>query len=119
MKTSLVSDEENNNGNVIEILETPTFGKWFAKLKVKDKVTHFKITERLLRLANGHYGDRKTIRGYENLFELRIFGQAYRIYFTHQSDVIVLLLVGGDKSTQERDIVKARKLSKEWEKNNG
>lgn len=47
------------------------------------------------------------------------YGPGYRVYYTERNGLIILLLAGGDKSTQERDIVKARKLAKELEKNNG
>ena len=60
----------------------------------------------------GNFGDCKSVG--ESLFELRInVGKGYRVYFTNQGNKIVVLLVGGDKSTQEKDIKMAKKMIKE------
>ena len=90
-----------------ELTGTGIFNKWIDGLK--DRKTRNKVLARLDRVSNGNFGDFKAID--RNLFELRFFfGAGLRIYYTIQGDCIVLLLVGGDKSTQRKDIEKARKL---------
>jgi putative addiction module killer protein len=93
---------------VVQIETTDVFDKWFLKLKdLKAKVF---IANRLRKIElDDHKGDFKNVGG--NIFELRIhFGAGYRIYFTQRGNRIILLLCGGDKSTQEQDIKKAREL---------
>ena len=93
-----------------ELTSTSTFDKWIDGLK--DRTTRNKVLSRLDRVSNGNFGDFKSIDS--NLLELRFFfGAGLRIYFTIQGDRVVLLLVGGNKSTQRRDIEKARNLINE------
>lgn len=95
-----------------ELRSTKHFGRWLDK--VRDKVTRARILHRLDALTMGSFGDHKALAA--NLFELRLFfGPGYRIYYTIKGKEIVLLLTGGDKSTQERDIAKAAELLKESE----
>ena len=90
-----------------EIRQGLEFSKWFEK--VKDKSVKIKLLARLARVESGNFGDHKNIS--QNLFELRFyFGPGYRIYYTIQNDVVVLLLAGGDKSSQKKDIKKALTL---------
>jgi putative addiction module killer protein len=90
-----------------DIKQSQEFGKWFSK--VKDKSVKIKLLARLARVESGNFGDHKNIS--QNLFELRFyFGPGYRIYYTIQNDVVVLLLAGGDKSSQKKDIKKALTL---------
>ncbi len=90
-----------------EIKSTKQFNKWFSKLK--DSVTKSRVLGRLSRVENGNFGDFKQISS--TLFELRFFfGAGFRIYYTIQNDVVVILLVGGDKSSQEKDIATATEL---------
>lgn len=92
---------------MITVRQTEVFKKWFNK--IKDNKTQMIITARLRRLSVGNFGDSKTLG--QSLSELRIdYGPGYRIYFTQKGKEIVILLSGGDKSTQESDIKKARKL---------
>lgn len=80
------------------------FVSWLESLK--DKKIRYRIKERLDRIALGNMGDCKPIR--EGVSELRLdFGPGYRIYFAEEKQKIVILLCGGDKSTQEKDIKKA------------
>jgi len=89
------------------IKTTDAFANWFSKLK--DKRIKNKILARLARVENGNFGDYKQIA--QHLFELRFFfGSGFRVYFTIQNHQIVLLLEGGDKSTQMSDIAKAKQL---------
>ncbi|GHT90623.1 hypothetical protein AGMMS49545_04620 [Betaproteobacteria bacterium] len=67
-----------------------------------------------MQVERGHFGDHKALS--ENLFELRcFFGGGLRLYYTVQNRRIVLLLAGGDKDTQSRDIARAREILRELE----
>ncbi|OOF40882.1 hypothetical protein BKK47_02955 [Rodentibacter mrazii] len=94
----------------IQIKTTLTFDNWLAKLKnIRAKA---KINARIKRLQFGNFGDIKSVN--DGIFELRIDeGQGYRIYLKNQNGVLVFLLCGGDKSTQEQDIKKAKQLAEE------
>ncbi|MDD5789453.1 MAG: type II toxin-antitoxin system RelE/ParE family toxin [Spirochaetia bacterium] len=92
---------------VYEVLETEVFSKWFKRLK--DKNAKISIARRILRLKAGNFGDSKFIG--DNVFELRIdVGKGYRVYFMNRKGRIVLLLSGGNKTTQEADIKTAKKM---------
>jgi putative addiction module killer protein len=95
---------------MIEILKTIEFVDWIDKLK--DRSASARILLRLDRLRCGNFGDFKNIG--DGLSELRVtYGPGYRVYYTHQGDKIVLLLIGGDKGSQARDITKAKKILKQ------
>ncbi|MEH8029383.1 type II toxin-antitoxin system RelE/ParE family toxin [Gallibacterium anatis] len=95
---------------MIQIKSTETFDKWLDNLK--DLRVRAKIQVRIKRLQLGNFGDVKPIG--EGLSELRITeGKGYRLYLKNQNGVIVILLCGGDKSTQKADIEKAKSLAKE------
>lgn len=91
---------------------TKQYDKWFRKLK--DTVAKIKVLARLSRVENGNFGDFKQLD--TNLFELRFFfGSGFRIYYTIKQGQVVLLLVGGDKSSQPKDIERAQELLKRME----
>ena len=95
-----------------EINATNHFNKWFKGLK--DIVVKRKVLARLDRLKNNNFGDFKRIDN--NLFELRFFfGSGLRIYYTIRSKQVILLLVGGDKSNQSKDIKHAKQILDELE----
>jgi len=95
-----------------ELRSTKNFSTWFAKLK--DSAVKRKVLARLARVENGNFGDCKQIE--VNLFELRLFfGSGLRIYYTIQGDKVVLLVTGGDKSSQSKDIEKAKNILKNLE----
>lgn len=76
------------------------------------------IASRLDRLAFGHAGNAKPVG--QGVSELRIdYGPGYRIYFQKRGNTIVVLLCGGDKRTQARDIQLAKRLAAEWSEENG
>jgi putative addiction module killer protein len=86
-----------------ELQTTQIFSQWFRKL---DNSTRIILLERLDRISTGNFGDYKTIGN--NLFELRcFFSGGIRLYFTIRHQNIILLLIGGNKSSQARDIKKA------------
>ena len=86
---------------MIEILQTSIFTTWL--LKLRDERAKAKIAARIDRLRLGNAGDVKPVGN--GVSELRInYGAGYRVYFVKRGKAIVLLLCGGDKSTQEKDI---------------
>lgn len=96
---------------MIEVLTTQDFDRWLRKLK--ESQARLRILARLDRLAAGNIGDMKSVGG--GIFELRLaFGPGYRIYLARRGDRLVLLLCGGDKSSQTDDIARARALAAEW-----
>ncbi|MDD3436677.1 MAG: type II toxin-antitoxin system RelE/ParE family toxin [Candidatus Gastranaerophilales bacterium] len=91
------------------------FDEWLETLK--DKKIQICILERIRRLSSGQYGDYKKLDN--ELCELRLkFGAGYRVYFSEINNVILLLICGGDKSTQKRDIKKAKEYLKIWKEDN-
>lgn len=93
-----------------EVRQTVIFSKWLSK--IRDAVAKASIARRVVRLENGNFGDSKSVGG--GVCELRIdVGKGYRVYFTNKDTKIVVLLVGGDKSTQDEDITAAKKMAKE------
>lgn len=96
----------------MDILTTSVFDMWFGKLK--DLRGKSRIQARIDRIAFGHFGDVKSVG--EGILELRIFyGSGYRIYFRQYGDTVIVLLAGGDKSSQQKDIEHAKQLVKEIE----
>ncbi len=92
------------------IFTTKTFDLWFEELK--DTKGRFRIQARIDRAELGNFGDCEPVG--EGVSEMRIhFGPGYRVYFAQRGSLIVLLLVGGDKSTQAKDIKAAIKLNRE------
>lgn len=95
-----------------EIKSTKTFSKWLSKLK--DMKGRIAIARRIERMEHGHFGDVKSVG--TRISELRITtGPGYRVYFTKKEDRIIILLIGGDKSTQSKDIEKAETLLEEYD----
>lgn len=95
---------------MIDVRQTEAFSNWLAGLAdIKAKA---RIVARIRRLEIGNPGDAKSVG--DGIHEMRIdYGPGYRVYFTHKGRTIVILLCGGDKSSQRRDIKAARKLAKE------
>ncbi|PJX20093.1 hypothetical protein CAP48_19390 (plasmid) [Advenella sp. S44] len=101
---------------MIDILQSETFHKWVSRLK--DHRARAIIAARINRLAEGLQGDAEPVG--EGISELRIhYGPGYRVYFQQRGNVVVLLLCGGDKKTQRRDIETAKRIAKEWSIKNG
>jgi putative addiction module killer protein len=92
---------------MFRIKKTEYFSKW--RNLIKDDHARAKIDLRIEQTKLGNFGDFKFVG--DGIYEMRIhYGPGYRIYYTKEDDVIVLLLVGGDKSTQQKDIEKAKEL---------
>ena len=97
---------------MIDVRYHPEFDKWLASLRDQRAVD--RIVSRIGRVRFGHMGDVKTIRG---IGELRIdYGPGYRVYFVRKGQAIIILLCGGDKSSQQRDINQAISMAKEVNK---
>ena len=95
---------------MIEVRQTALFGKWLRELR--DAHARIRIVTRIRRLELGNPGDVKPVG--DGASEMRInYGPGYRVYFTRVGDAIVILLCGGDKSSQSRDIAQAKQLAKE------
>ncbi|GAB1391140.1 MAG: addiction module protein [Pseudomonadota bacterium] len=95
---------------VIEIRQTAEYTEWFADLR--ERQAKARIDIRVRRLSLGNPGDVRPVG--DGVSELRIdFGPGYRAYFIQQGAVVIVLLAGGDKSTQDRDIRAAKKLARE------
>jgi putative addiction module killer protein len=96
---------------VIELKQTETFREWRSRLR--DQRARALIASRLDRLAQGHPGDVQPVG--EGISELRIhYGPGYRVYFQKRGNALVILLCGGDKGTQARDIKTAKRLAETW-----
>jgi putative addiction module killer protein len=90
---------------------------FFEWLKSLDNSFVLRIDERLTRLSAGYFGDYKVLQ--KGIKELRFtFGAGYRIYFAEHGDKVILLLVGGDKKTQRKDITKAIHYWNEYKERN-
>ena len=97
---------------MIEIRKTDIFVKWLGSLK--DRRAKARVLARVDRLEMGYFGDVRPVG--EGVSELRIFyGPGYRVYFIQRQSVLVILLLGGDKQTQQMDIAKAKKIAKQLE----
>lgn len=97
---------------MVEIIKSDTFDRWLRKLR--DSRAKARIEMRIRRLGLGNPGDVKPIG--EGLSEMRIdYGPGYRVYFMERSNFLVILLCGGDKSTQQKDIAKAHEIAAAWE----
>jgi putative addiction module killer protein len=96
---------------VIEIRQTPEYDKWFASLR--DRTARVRVDIRIRRLSLGNRGNVEPVG--EGVSELKVdHGPGYRVYFVQLGSQYVLLLVGGNKSTQARDIKRAKELARKY-----
>jgi len=94
---------------MIELRKTDTYSKWIDALQ--DLKARARILVRIERLAAGNPGDVKAVG--EGVSELRMdFGPGYRVYYTQRGSEIIILLAGGDKGSQAKDIAKAKELAR-------
>ncbi len=90
-------------------LKSEEFSNWLAEFK--DKTGKAIIARRIERAEAGNFGDCEPVG--EGVSEMRIhYGPGYRAYFTQRSDVVYFLLLGGDKSTQKRDVKRAKEMAR-------
>ena len=103
-------------GQIRQLVETGEFARWMDSLR--DRHASAKIADRIKRAANGNFGDVKSAGG--GVSEMRIdYGPGYRLYFCQRGVELVILLCGGDKRTQNRDIALARNLKAEIDRGTG
>ncbi len=94
---------------MIEVRQTAEFADWLKSLK--GGLAAKKIAQRIVRVQSGLMGD---VKFFDGIGELRIdFGPGYRVYFVKRGDALIILVCGGDKSSQRRDIKRAIELAKE------
>lgn len=94
---------------MLEVRQTATYSAWFATLR--DRTAKVRIDIRIRRLSLGNPGDVKPVG--EGVSELRVnYGPGYRVYFVQKGTEFVVLLAGGDKSSQEQDIREAKALAR-------
>ncbi len=92
---------------MVEVRRTAEFIEWI--LALRDVPARARIAKRIDRIAQGNFGDAKSLG--DGLSELRFaFGPGYRVYYTWRGDVVVILLCGGDKGSQDRDIERAKAM---------
>jgi putative addiction module killer protein len=97
---------------MIDILETKIYSAWFVRLR--DERARARINTRIYRLSLGNAGDVKPVGS--GISEMRIdYGPGYRIYFARRGQKLVILLCGGDKSSQASDIASAKALAADME----
>jgi putative addiction module killer protein len=95
---------------VTSLIATPEFEQWLVELR--DAKGKARILSRMDSAALGNFGDCEAVGG--GVSEMRIhFGPGYRVYFTRRGTFVYVLLIGGDKSTQKRDIKRAHQMARE------
>lgn len=96
---------------MIKVVKSTTFDRWLRKLN--DRRAAARVLVRIDRLAAGNPGDAKPVGA--GIFELRIdCGPGYRVYYINEAQRLIVLLCGGDKSTQDRDIAAAHQIAAAW-----
>ena len=96
----------------MRVKKTDEYREWLDR--VRDQAGRARILVRVDRLIHGNPGDHRNLQG--GVSELKIdFGPGYRVYYMQRGEQLLLLLIGGDKSTQAKDIVKAQQLAKDFE----
>ena len=94
---------------MIEIRQTEIYARWFRRLR--DRQARVRVDNRIRRLSLGNPGDVRPIG--EGVSEIRIdYGPGYRVYFVRRGEELIVLLAGGDKDSQERDIRRALELAR-------
>ena len=97
---------------MITVKTTPEFAKWMVS--IKDRITRIRLARRLDRAQQGHLGDVKQVG--DGVFEMREhFGPGWRMYYVWRGRMLIVMLGGGDKSTQAADIARAAKMAETME----
>jgi putative addiction module killer protein len=95
-------------GLMVEVRQTEEFSGWLLRLRDANAVA--RIVGRIRRMEMGNPGDTRSVG--QGILEMRVdYGPGYRIYYVHREAQIVILLCGGDKRTQQRDIKRAQRLA--------
>jgi len=97
---------------MLEIIKSSTFDAWLRGLR--DRQARARVEVRIRRLSLENPGQHRALTG--GICELKIdYGPGYRVYYTYRNRSLVLLLVGGNKSTQDHDIKLAQHIAEQWE----
>lgn len=95
---------------MFEVRQTAEFAEWLSELR--DRRARLRVTARIRRVGDGNLGDVRSVG--DGVSELRVdYGPGYRLYFVRRGRVVIVLLCGGDKSTQGADIAMAKSLAQE------
>ncbi|GAB3503639.1 type II toxin-antitoxin system RelE/ParE family toxin [Curvibacter fontanus] len=95
---------------MLTVIETEAFSDWLAS--IKDRPTRIRLQIRLRKVSLGNLGDVKPVG--QGVFEMReFFGPGWRMYYVERAGTIIVMLGGGDKSSQTRDIERAQRMAKE------
>lgn len=98
---------------MVDVVKSATFDRWLRRLK--DRRAAARVQVRVDRLAAGNPGDVKPVGA--GISELRIdYGPGYRVYYMIEARRLIVLLCGGDKTDQQRDIDQAKRIAEEWRK---
>ena len=96
---------------MVDVVKSATFDRWLRKLKDRRAIARVQV--RIDRLVAGNPGDVKPVG--EGISELRIaYGPGYRVYYLQEGSRLILLLCGGDKSSQQKDIEDAKRIADDW-----
>lgn len=96
---------------MLELIKTDVFDRWLTELR--DIRARARIEARIRRLSLGNPGDVKPVG--EGISEMRIdYGPGYRVYYLKRGPIVVVLLCGGNKASQDRDIVMAKAIAAQW-----
>ena len=96
---------------MLTVQKSSTFNKWLEALR--DTVGRARILDRIDRVREGHFGETKPVG--DGVSELKFkFSPGYRVYYIRQGDTVVILLCGGDKSSQDKDIKRAKRIAQEY-----
>ena len=99
---------------MVEVVRSATFDRWLRRLK--DRRAAARVQVRIDRLAAGNPGDVKPVGS--GISELRIdYGPGYRAYYMKEGQRLILLLCGGDKSSQQKDVEEAKRIAADWKSN--
>jgi putative addiction module killer protein len=96
---------------LVDLIRSDVFDHWLSRLR--DRQARSRILVRLDRLATGNPGDVKPVG--DGISEMRIdYGPGYRVYYVRRGEIVIILLCGGDKSTQPRDVAQAKRIASAW-----
>ena len=98
---------------MLRVDRSATFERWLGRLYRRNRQASEVVVRQIERAKLGNFGDTKALGG--GIREMRIdVGPGYRLYYMHHGATVIVLLVGGDKGNQRRDIERAREIAKEW-----
>ena len=96
---------------MFEIVQSITFSRWFQGLR--DRHASARIVARLRNVSLGNLGDARSVG--DGVSEMRLhYGPGFRLYFLHRGKTVIVLLCGGDKDSQDRDIEHAKQIARDW-----